>query len=221
MTGRSALERSETLAYALRLYVVAGGEPFEDRQAEDLVDVVVCAGATAVGLRLEAAATHERIDRATPLMEEARARRVLFIVHDDPEAAAASGADGVYLEGEDDASPQRVRRLVGMRSTIGVEVATPVDAVRAATDGADFLGVSLEACGLHGVAAVVQSVDLPVVVFVPDASPHQVSEVLATGAAGIGVSRAILAAEDMESACLRLRGAIDDALVQRPGARPE
>ena len=98
---------------------------------------------------------------------------------------------------------------------------TPVDAVRAATDGADFLGVSLEACGLHGVTAIVQSVDLPVVAFVPDVSPHQVSEVIATGVVGIGVSRGILAAEDMESACLYLRGAIDNALARRDGARPE
>jgi thiamine-phosphate diphosphorylase len=219
VTGRSALEKSDALTHALRLYVVAGGEPFENRQAEDLVDVVVCAGATAVGLRLEAAATHERIDRATPLMEEARSRQVLFIVHDDPEAAAASGADGVYLEGEGDASPQRVRRLVGMRSTIGVEVTTPAEAVQAANDGADFLGVSFETCGLHGVAAIVQSIDLPVVAFVADVSPHQVVEVMATGVVGIGVSRAILTAEDMESACLRLRGAIENALVQRAGAR--
>lgn len=220
MSGRSALEQSGALAHALRLYVVAGGEPFEDRQAEDLVDVVVCAGATAVGLRLEAAATHERIDRATPLMEEARARRVLFIVHDDPEAAAASGADGVYLEG-DDASPNRVRRLVGMRSTIGVEVTTPAEAVRAAADGADFLGVSLEACGLHGVTAICQSVDVPVVAFVPDASPQGVGDVIATGVVGIGVSRGILVAEDMESACLYLRAAIDSALARRDGTEVE
>jgi thiamine monophosphate synthase len=106
-----------------------------------------------------------------------------------------------------------------MRSTIGVEVTTPAEAVRAATDGADFLGVSLEICGLHGVAAIVQSVDLPVVAFVADVSPRRVLEVMATGVAGIGVSRAILVAEDMESACLRLRGAIENAIVQRAGAQ--
>jgi thiamine monophosphate synthase len=111
-----------------------------------------------------------------------------------------------------------VRRLVGMRSTIGVEVTTPAEAVQAATDGADFLGVSLEACGLHGVAAIVQSVDLPVVAFVPDISPRQVSEVITTGVVGIGVSRSILVAEDMESACLYLRAALDNALAHRDGA---
>ena len=57
--------------------------------------------------------------------------------------------------------------------------------------------------------------------FVPDASPQGVGDVIATGVVGIGVSRGILVAEDMESACLYLRAAIDSALARRDGTEVE
>ncbi|MFH1478292.1 MAG: thiamine phosphate synthase [Candidatus Omnitrophota bacterium] len=67
--------------------------------------------------------------------------KALFIVNDRVDAALSIGADGVHI-GQDDASYEKARELLGDRKIIGVTVHNIEEAVLYEKKGSDYLGVS-------------------------------------------------------------------------------
>jgi thiamine-phosphate pyrophosphorylase len=65
----------------------------------------------------------------------------LFLVNDRVDVALAVGADGVHL-GQEDLPYETARALLGPDKIIGVTVSTLEEALVAARQGADYLGVS-------------------------------------------------------------------------------
>ena len=63
-----------------------------------------------------------------------------LIINDDPYLAKAVGADGVHL-GQEDMGPNEARAILGPKSIIGVTAKTTYQAVKAASEGANYLGV--------------------------------------------------------------------------------
>ncbi len=61
------------------------------------------------------------------------------IVNDRVDVAVAADADGVHL-GDDDLSVKVARKMLGPLRTLGVSAKTPEQALRAARDGADYVG---------------------------------------------------------------------------------
>jgi thiamine-phosphate pyrophosphorylase len=65
----------------------------------------------------------------------------IFLVNDRVDVALAVGADGVHL-GQEDLPYETARRLLGPEKIIGITVSTLEEALTAARQGADYLGVS-------------------------------------------------------------------------------
>ncbi len=65
----------------------------------------------------------------------------IFLVNDRVDVALAVDADGVHL-GQEDMPYETARRLLGPDKIIGITVSTLTEALSAARQGADYLGVS-------------------------------------------------------------------------------
>ena len=79
------------------------------------------------------------------LAEAAELKRLcqgaVFLVNDRVDVALAVDADGVHL-GQDDLPYETARRLLGPGKIIGITVGSREEALAAASQGADYLGVS-------------------------------------------------------------------------------
>ena len=65
----------------------------------------------------------------------------IFLINDRVDVALAVDADGVHL-GQEDMPYETARRLLGPGKIIGITVSTLAEALTAARQGADYLGVS-------------------------------------------------------------------------------
>jgi thiamine-phosphate pyrophosphorylase len=121
---------------AARLYVVSG-DAHPAHQARVLCDAID-GGADVVQLRNKQAPAADLFGAAVRVRDHARARSAIFIVNDHLELAIDAGADGVHLGQEDLGIAEARLRWDGIvgRSTHSLE-----QAVKAQTEGADYIGV--------------------------------------------------------------------------------
>jgi thiamine-phosphate pyrophosphorylase len=200
------MRNSGDLRDRLRLYVVTDERP----DIEDLLRVVRAAlagGATAVQLR-------RKHDDGGQLVELGRAIRklthefdALYFVNDRVDVALLTDADGVHL-GQSDISCRDARTLVGDK-IIGISARTVDEAVAAARDGADYLGVGAvfpttsksdaELCHLDGLRAIASRTDIPIVA-IGGITVDNVQEVIRAGADGAAVVSAVMQAPDPAAA---------------------
>lgn len=171
-----------------------------------------------VQLREKTACTRELVALAESLQELLAPRRVPLIINDRIDVALAVGAAGAHL-GQNDMPAARARRLLGDGRLLGVSVSTVEEARRAESDGADYLGVSPlyatptktdtpPAVGLAGLRALRAATRGPLVA-IGGLAAANLLPVLASGADGIAVVSAIMAAEDPAAAARELRALID------------
>ncbi len=99
----------------------------------------VNAGAAVVQYREKAGTTAQLYQEALELRDLCRGK-TLFIVNDRVDIALAVDADGVHI-GQDDLPLPVVRAMLAPGKIIGVTVRTLAEAVTAADNGADYLGV--------------------------------------------------------------------------------
>lgn len=183
----------------------------------DLADRVaagVRGGVDIVQLREKGAAGGELLDLAQELREVCSAGGALFTVNDDIELARLSGADGVHL-GQEDEPVAKAREVLGPEAIVGRSAGTVGEALAAAREGADYLGVGTvfatptkpdaEVAGLALVEAVArEKVPLPWFA-IGGITLETAPAVAAAGAPGFAVVRAILDAEYPEAAARELR----------------
>jgi thiamine-phosphate pyrophosphorylase len=187
----------------------------------DLVARVAAAvrgGVDIVQLRQKGAAGGELLDLAEELREVCTGEGALFTVNDDVELARLSGADGVHL-GQEDETPARAREVLGEDAVIGRSAGTAGEALEAVREGADYVGVGTvfatptkpdaEVAGLALVEAVArENLSLPWFA-IGGITLETAAEVAAAGAPGFAVVRAILDAEDPETAARELRAFLE------------
>ncbi len=137
----------------------------------------------------------------------------LFIVNDNLKLAHDLDADGVHL-GQDDGSPQQARELLGPNKIIGVSTHNLDEALKAETDGADYLGFGAmyptdsknitHMPGTSGLAAIRDRVKLPIVA-IGGISPANACRVIEAGADAVAVISSVLSAPRPEVAATELR----------------
>lgn len=201
----------------LRLMVITDRELAGRRDWLDVAGEALEAGATAIQLRDKRATSGELLEMALALKPVAAAHGALFLVNDRFDVALAAGADGVHL-GDDDLPVSAVRRVVPRDFIIGRSADTEVDARRAESDGADYLGVGSvfgtltktdvigEVIGTERLARVAASVSLPVV-GIGGVTMANAGLIARTGAAGMAVVSAVMAAPDPAAAVRALLAA--------------
>jgi thiamine-phosphate pyrophosphorylase len=99
----------------------------------------VDAGVRIVQYRAKEVATRTMLAEAAELKNLCRS--AIFLVNDRVDVALAVGADGVHL-GQEDLPYETARRLLGTGKIIGITVGSVKEALTAARQGADYLGIS-------------------------------------------------------------------------------
>jgi len=177
-------------------------------------------GVDIVQLRDKHASREELLSLAGELKEICEHGDVLFTVNDDAELAWLSSAAGVHL-GQEDGAMESVRRVLDPHAILGRSVSSVEEAHEAVREGADYLGVGTvyatptkpgEAVGLALLREITWS-GISVPWFAIGGVTFETARELAeAGAPGFAVVRAVLDAEDPESAARELRSFLTDAL---------
>ncbi len=209
------------------LYLVTDRALARGRPLADIVRAAVAGGVTCVQLREKACGTRDFLAEARALRAATRELGVPLIINDRVDVALAAEADGVHL-GQQDLPVADARRLGPPGWIIGVSAESVADAVRAAGEGADYLGASpvfatptktdhAAPLGLAGLQAIRAAVKIPLVA-IGGIHAGNAREVVQAGADGVAVVSAIVAAEDPRMAAAELRRKIDAAREKsRPG----
>lgn len=122
-----------------RLYLITPPR-FEPLVFADQLAAALDGGDVAcVQLRLKDTAEDDILKAAEILLPIADEREVAFIMNDDPALAVKAGCDGVHV-GQEDASFDDARRLLGPDAIVGVTCHDSSDlAIEAAEKGADYV----------------------------------------------------------------------------------
>jgi thiamine-phosphate pyrophosphorylase len=204
--------RRERLARS-RLYFVCEARPRgEDPRA--LLDAALRGGVDIVQLRDKELGDEALVAAAGPFRAACDVHGALFVLNDRPDLAEACGADGVHL-GRGDASVAEARSVVGPDRLIGISVSTTGELED--VEGADYAGVTAFATptkenavagGLELVRAAAARLAMPWFAIGGIDLPNA-GEVVAAGAPGVAVVRAVRDADDPEAAARMLRDAFD------------
>ena len=204
---------------ALRLMVITHPRPRCGRPLEVVVEEAVAAGATAIQLRDKEAPPRELFARARRLRAVTTRHGALLIVNDRLDIALAAGADGVHL-GPGDVPVAAARRVVPDGFLLGHSTDDPGLARRAEADGADYLGCGTvfrttskadagAVIGVGGLAAVARTVGIPVLA-IGGVTAERVPRLGGSGAGGVAVISAVMAARSPANAARRLREAVEE-----------
>ncbi len=202
-------ERRARLARA-RLYLVLEARPHGNDPAP-LLEAALRGGVDVVQLRDKELLDEELSAAAEPFRRACDAYAALFILNDRSELVGATNADGVHV-GQGDTPVGEARAAVGADRLVGLSVSSRAEIAAAA--GADYLGVGAvygtptktdaHAGGLELVHAAAELVRSPWFA-IGGIDEETIADVVAAGAPGVAVVRAIRDADDPEAAARALR----------------
>lgn len=199
---------------AYDLYVITDEGLGRGFSHAELARRAVAGGADVIQLRDKRLSGRDLVDVAVAIREITLEAGALFIVNDRLDVALAAGADGIHL-GESDLPIGHARRIAPPGFIIGASVGSVAAAVRAATEGADYVALSPtfatgskgDAGPGHGLAvlsAIRSAVPLPLVA-IGGITAANVDEVIAAGADGVAVISAVVGKDDVTIAARDLR----------------
>jgi hydroxymethylpyrimidine kinase/phosphomethylpyrimidine kinase/thiamine-phosphate diphosphorylase len=171
-----------------------------DDRLSERVAAALKGGARVVQYRDKDLPIETKVAAARDLAALCRQAGATFVVNDSPEVAHQSGADGVHL-GQNDASVAEARRLLGPGRIIGVSTRTVEQALKAASQGADYVGVGsiyptgskqdTLLVGLETLRKVRRAVTIPVVA-IGGIDRDRASEAIEAGADAVAVISAVM-----------------------------
>lgn len=205
-------DRRERLARS-RLYLVLEARP-HGADPRPLLDAALRGGVDVVQLRDKELADQALVAAADPFRTACEEHGALFVLNDRPDLVEECGADGAHV-GRSDMPIEDARALVGPDRLIGTSASTAAEL--AAVGGADYVGVTAFATptkedavagGLELLGDAARSLDVPWFA-IGGVELSTMGDVLAAGAPGVAVVRAIRDADDPETAARLLRSALD------------
>jgi thiamine-phosphate pyrophosphorylase len=203
---RRRLERS-------RLYLVLEAR-LHGEDPRPLLDAGLRGGVDVVQLREKQLDDEALVAAAEPFRAACEMHDALFVLNDRPDLVAACGADGVHV-GRSDTPVAQARSLVGPERLLGLSVST-VDEL-GDVGAADYVGVTAFATptkedavagGLELLRAAATTLTVPWFA-IGGIDLSNVAEVVAAGAPGVAVVRAIRDADEPEAATRMLRAVLD------------
>jgi thiamine-phosphate pyrophosphorylase len=191
-----------------RLYLVlAGGDAH-------VLEPALRGGVDIVQLRDKTLDDDALVAAAEPFRAACVEHGALFVLNDRPDLVEACGADGVHV-GRGDMPVAQARSLVGLDRLLGLSVSTLEEL--GDVGGADYVGVTAfttptkedaVAGGLELLRAAAASLTVPWFA-IGGIDLANADEVVAAGAPGVAVVRAVKAAADPEAAARALRAVLD------------
>ena len=204
------------LSDMLSLYLVTDPVLCGKRGVPETCRQALQAGVKIIQLRDKTASNRDLLETAIELKELCSLYNALFIINDNVTVAISSNADGVHL-GQDDMSCKEAREMLGRTAIIGISVRTPEEAVEAWEDGADYIAANMifqtdtktdiagPPLGLESIAELKKATPLPLIA-IGGINASNANIVRNSGADGIAVVSAIMAADDVPSAVYSLGG---------------
>jgi thiamine-phosphate pyrophosphorylase len=192
-----------------RLLVVTDRDQTNGRPLVPLLQQVLTAAAPAIQIRERDLSAGDLVSLVREVQTVAAPHRSQLLINDRIDVAL--GLEGVGVHLRSNSLPVRIaRKLLGAERLLGVSVHTSEEAVRAESQGADYviLGPIYETpskqafgppLGIHTLEKVCRLVDIPII-GIGGVTAARASEMLGAGAFGVAVIRAILGAADVESA---------------------
>lgn len=187
------------------IYLVTYEACLHGRALLPCVEEALAAGVTLVQYRAKHVDGGRLYAEASALKKLCDKYNVPLIINDRLDVAQAVGAAGVHL-GQDDLPCTVARRILGDDFIIGVSAHNPAEALKAAQDGADYLGCGavfgtatkhdVAKLGLENLRAIRKAVALPMV-GIGGINVQNYAEVLQTGADGAAIVSGILAQDDI------------------------
>ncbi|HSW28317.1 MAG TPA: thiamine phosphate synthase [Longimicrobiales bacterium] len=208
------------LREALRVLVVTDARLAAPRRVAEVVGAALEAGARSVQLRNKGDPARVLVEVGRELRALTRAHGALFFVNDRVDLALALEADGVHV-GPHDLPVAAVRAITPPGFLVGRSADDPEVARLAVAEGVDYIGCGTvyatttkgdagDVIGLEGLSAVVRAVPVPVVA-IGGITVERAGEIAPTGAAGVAVVGAVMAAPDPAEVVLRLLRALNAA----------
>ncbi len=203
-----------------RLCVITDPELGHGLSHLEIASLAIEGGGSMIQLRDKMAGPGQLLPQARQMARLCRDRGGRFIVNDRLDLALAVDADGVHL-GQDDLPARAARRLLGGGKLLGVSTHSLEQAVRAAEEGADYLGIGpifptatkftgYEPVGCDAIRHLRSRIDLPLLA-IGGITLDNVGEVIRAGAAGVAVISAIIGSRDVASATQAFLAAIREA----------
>ena len=124
----------------VHVYVITDRPSAGGRAHDEVVGLAIAGGAGMVQLRDKGVPDSLLYEEARSLMRVTSEAGVPLIINDRVDIALAVSADGVHV-GQNDMPVEVVRRLLGENKIVGASVHSVEEAARAATAGADYVGV--------------------------------------------------------------------------------
>lgn len=197
----------------MRLYAVTDRAWVGKQSLYEQVEAALKGGVTCVQLREKDLEEEAFLQEAMELSALCRRYGVPFFVNDHVEIAVKCGADGIHV-GQEDMEVSRVRQIVGNQMMIGVSVHSVEEALKAAADGADCLGVgamfatstktNTNVLAKETLRDICAAVEIPVVA-IGGIDQDNLCSLSGTGVDGVALVHAIFASEDIEQVCRQLR----------------
>jgi thiamine-phosphate pyrophosphorylase len=192
-----------------RLLVVTDRHQTNGRPLVPLLQRVLTAAGPAIQIRERGLSAGDLVSLVREVQTVTAPHRSQLLINDRIDVAL--GLEGVGVHLRSNSLPVRIaRKLLGAERLLGVSVHTSEEAVRAESQGADYviLGPIYETpskqafgppLGIHTLEKVCRLVDIPII-GIGGVTAARASEMLGAGAFGVAVIRAILGAADVESA---------------------
>ncbi|HEV8180702.1 MAG TPA: thiamine phosphate synthase [Gaiellaceae bacterium] len=200
------MDARERLASA-RLYLILDGDDV------DVLEPALRGGVDVVQLRDKTRSDAEIVSAAAPFREACERHDTLFVLNDRPDLMEACGAHGVHV-GQEDEPLAKARELAGPERIVGLSATTVEDLDAGEPDywgvGAVF-GTPTKPESPPGGLALVRAAAARLTVpwfAIGGVELHNAAEVVAAGARGIAVVRAIRDAADPEQAAYELRAVL-------------
>lgn len=211
--GVDGRARRERLARS-RLYLVLEARPHGEDPGP-LLAAALRGGVDVVQLREKELGVEALLGAAEIFRVACEEHGALFVLNDRPELVAECGAAGVHV-GRSDTPVELARSLVGPERLIGLSASTVAEL--GDVGGADYVGVTAFSTptkedavpgGLELLGAAAAALAVPWFA-IGGVELSNVAEVVAAGAPGVAVVRAIRDADDPEVAARELRAALED-----------
>lgn len=200
----------------LSLYAVTSPSMSEATKSDEeilgMIASAVSGGATVVQIRDKTSSGSRMTRIVANAVKICRPVGVSVIVNDRVDVAIAADACGVHV-GQDDIPAAAVRQMIGHDKILGVSVKTIDQAMKAMSDGADYVGAGAifptgtkdsSVIGTPGVRRIRDAISIPVVAIGGISSDNAARVLSESQCHGIAVVSAIFGQSDIQSATRRL-----------------
>ena len=201
------------MKYDYTLYLVTDRSLMSTATLIEAVEQAILGGCTMIQLREKNISSLDFYRQSVEVKKITEQYHVPFIINDRIDIAIAVNADGVHI-GHSDIPAAIARDLIGTDMLLGVSAASVKEAVQAANDGADYLGVGAmfptgtktdaNYVSIEELKKIRHAVNLPIIA-IGGINKGNIKQFHDTGINGLAVVSAIIAQPDIQKTAAEMK----------------